>query len=226
MGLKRVLTHESLTQAAQRFNLADVSALYAAVGESNLSAQAVVRRVIELHGGADGAAEDLSEGVTITGRRGRAKVSTVGDSGVIVKGVADVWVKLAKCCTPVPGDPILGFVTKGGGVSVHRTDCTNASSLQAQPERVLEVEWAPTSQSSFLVNIQVEALDRARLLSDITMALSDAHVNILSANLTTTRDRVAKSRFTFEMADAKHLDTVLGAVRAVPSVFDVYRVTQ
>jgi GTP pyrophosphokinase len=226
LPLKRVMSHESLMLAAVHFKLADVSALYAAVGEGNLSAQAVVRRVIDLHGGDDGAAEDLAEGVTITGRRGRSKVQPGGDSGVIVKGAPDVWLKLAKCCTPVPPDPILGFVTKGGGVSVHRQSCTNASSLQAQPERLLEVEWAPTGQSSFLVNIQVEALDRARLLSDITMALSDAHVDILSANLSTTRDRVAKSRFTFEMAEAKHLDTVLKAVRSVPGVFDAYRVTQ
>ena len=226
LPLKRLLSHETLTEAAGHFKLADVSALYAAVGEGNISAQAVVRRVIDLHGGDEGAAEDLSEGVTITGRRGRSKVQPGGDSGVIVKGAPDVWVKLAKCCTPVPPDPILGFVTKGGGVSVHRQDCTNAKSLQSQPERLLEVEWAPTGQSSFLVNIQVEALDRARLLSDITMALSDAHVDILSANLSTTRDRVAKSRFTFEMAEAKHLDTVLKAVRSVPGVFDAYRVTQ
>src|SRR5690242_5140742 len=131
--LKRVLSHESLTEAALHFRLADVSALYAAVGEGNLSAQAVVRRVIELHGGEDGAAEDLSEGVSITASRPRAKVSAPGDSGVIVKGAPEVWVKLAKCCTPVPPDAILGFVTKGGGVSVHRRDCTNAKSLQSQP---------------------------------------------------------------------------------------------
>src|SRR5689334_24269950 len=161
--------HEALTLASVQFKLADVSALYAAVGEGNLSAQAVVRRVIDLHGGDAGAAEDLSEAVTITGRRSRGKASTGGDAGVIVKGAPDVWVKLAKCCTPVPPDDILGFVTKGGGVSVHRTDCTNASSLRNQPERLLEVEWAPTGQSMFLVNLQVEALDRARLLSDITM---------------------------------------------------------
>jgi GTP pyrophosphokinase len=226
LPLKRLLSHESLMLAAVHFNLADVSALYAAVGEGNLSAQAVVRRVIHLHGGDAGAAEDASEGVTITGRRTRSKAGGAGDAGVIVKGAPDVWAKLAKCCTPVPPDEILGFVTKGGGVSVHRTDCTNAASLRNQPERLLEVEWAPTGQSTFLVNIQVEALDRARLLSDITMVLSDAHVNILSANLQTTRDRVAKSRFTFEMAEAKHLDNVLRAVRSVPGVFDAYRVTQ
>nr|WP_107767428.1 bifunctional (p)ppGpp synthetase/guanosine-3',5'-bis(diphosphate) 3'-pyrophosphohydrolase [Nocardioides terrigena] len=224
LPLKRLMTHESLSLVASHFNHADVSALYAAVGEGNLSAQAVVRKVIDLHGGDDGAAEDLAEGVTITGRRGRAK-PTSSDAGVIVKGVEDLWVKLAKCCTPVPPDPILGFVTKGGGVSVHRKDCTNAGNLETQPERLLEVEWAPTSQSTFLVNIQVEALDRARLLSDITMVLSDAHVNILSATLSTTRDRVAKSRFSFEMADASHLDSVLRSVRSVPGVFDAYRVT-
>ncbi|WP_309058245.1 TGS domain-containing protein, partial [Streptomyces sp.] len=226
LPLKRLMSHESLTLAARHFNIADVSALYASVGEGNLSAQAVVKRVIEEHGGSEAAQEDLAEAVTITGRRGRSKVApSGGDAGVIVKGAPDVWVKLAKCCTPVPPDDILGFVTKGGGVSVHRQDCTNAAALKSQPEKVLDVEWAPTGSSSFLVNIQVEALDRARLLSDITMALSDAHVNILSANLSTTRDRVAKSRFTFEMAEAKHLDQVLKAVRGVPGVFDAYRVT-
>jgi GTP pyrophosphokinase len=227
LPLKRLLTHDSLSLVAEHFRLTDVSALYAAVGEGNLGAQAVVRRVIEMHGGDEGAQEDLAEAVTITGRRGRPRRLAPGtDAGVIVKGAPDVWVKLAKCCTPVPPDPILGFVTKGGGVSVHRKDCTNAASLMAQPEKLHEVEWAPTGQSTFLVNIQVEALDRSRLLSDITMVLSDAHLNILSANLTTTRDRVAKTRFTFEMADAKHLDTVLKSVRSVPGVFDAYRVTQ
>lgn len=226
LPLKRLLSHDSLSLVASAFRIADVTALYAAVGENNLSAQAVVRKVIELHGGDEGAQEDLAEAVTITGRGRRTRRPASGDAGVIVTGAPDVWVKLAKCCTPVPPDTILGFVTKGGGVSVHRQDCTNATDLLSQPEKVVPVEWAPTGQSTFLVNIQVEALDRSRLLSDITMALSDAHVNILSANLSTSRDRVAKSRFTFEMADAKHLDTVLANVRTVPGVFDAYRITQ
>ncbi len=224
LPLKRLLTHESLTSVAEQLKLADVTALYAAVGEGNLGAQAVVRRVIELHGGAEGAAEDLAEAVTITGRRGRGRIAAGTDIGVIVKGADGLWVKLARCCTPVPPDDILGFVTKGGGVSVHRIDCTNADELRTQPERLVEVEWAPSAKSTFLVNIQVEALDRARLLSDITMVLSDQHVNILSASLNTTRDRVAKSKFSFEMADAKHLDSVLRAVRSVPGVFDAYRI--
>jgi GTP pyrophosphokinase len=134
--------------------------------------------------------------------------------------------KLARCCTPVPGDEIIGWITRGAGVSVHRSDCANVENLSTQPERIVEVEWAPTAQSVFLVAIQVEALDRARLLSDITRVLSDFHVNILSAALTTTRDRIAKSRFTFEMGDPTHLSHVLKAVRSVEGVFDVYRVTQ
>jgi guanosine-3',5'-bis(diphosphate) 3'-pyrophosphohydrolase len=222
--LKRVMTHETLSTVATELRLTDVSALYAAVGEGNVGAQTVVRRVMDLFGGEEGAAEDLAEAVQITGRRSRRRAAT-GDAGVIVKDLTDVWVKLAKCCTPVPGDEILGFVTRGAGVSVHRADCTNAGSLKSHPERLVEVEWAPTGQSMFLVNIQVEALDRARLLSDITKALSDMHVNILAASLNTGRDRVAKSRFTFEMADPKHLGHVLRAVRHVEGVFDAYRVT-
>ncbi len=142
-----------------------------------------------------------------------------------MKGVADVWIKLAKCCTPVPGDDVVGFVTRGRGVSVHRRDCTNSGDILSDPSRLLEVEWAPTAGSLFLVNIQVEALDRTRLLSDVTRVLSDAHVNILSATVTTTRDRVAVSRFSFEMADPKHMGHLLAQVRAVEGVYDAYRVT-
>jgi GTP pyrophosphokinase len=224
LPLKRVMTHESLTLVATELRLPDVSALYAAVGEGNLGAQTVVRKVVEVCGGSDGAAEDLAEAVTIT--RPRRRGQAAHDSGIVVKGVTDVLVKLARCCTPVPGDEILGFVTRGDGISVHRRDCTNATQLLSQPERLAEVEWAPSSQSTFLVQIMVEALDRARLLSDITMVLSDQHVNILSASLTTGRDRVAKSRFAFEMGDPKHLGAILKAVRQVDGVFDAYRVTQ
>jgi GTP pyrophosphokinase len=136
-----------------------------------------------------------------------------------------VWVKLARCCTPVPGDDVVGYVTRGTGVSVHRRDCINIAALPEDRQRFVEVEWAPTAQSMFLVNIQVEALDRSRLLSDVTRMLSDQHVNILSAAVSTTRDRIAFSRFTFEMADPKHLDHVLRAVRSIDGVFDAYRVT-
>ena len=180
--LKRVLTHETLTTVATELRLADVSALYAAVGEGNLGAQTVVRRVIDLFGGEEGAAEDLAEGVTITTDRAQARraAATPASSSRTSPTSGSSSPSAARRC---PGDPIIGFVTRGAGVSVHRTDCTNAESLTSQPERLVEVEWAPTAQSMFLVNIQVEALDRNRLLSDITKVLSDVHVNILAASL-------------------------------------------
>ena len=224
LPLQRLLGGEALVTLARDMRYPDVSALFAAVGEGHLSAQAVVSRLVQALGGEEGAAEDLAEAVTPPrGRRRTGRAAT--DPGVVVKDASDVWVKLARCCTPVPGDAIVGWVTRGNGVSVHRADCPNVQALAAEPDRIVEVEWAPSASSVFLVAIQVEALDRSRLLADVTRVLSDQHVNILSASVTTSRDRVAVSRFTFEMGDTKHLGHVLRAVRGVEGVYDAYRVT-
>ncbi|MFB7286187.1 RelA/SpoT family protein [Actinacidiphila glaucinigra] len=223
LPIQRVLTGDSLVTLAHEMRYPDISALYAAIGEGHITAQSVVHKLVEALGGEEGATEDIAE--ITTPSRSRTKRRSAADPGVIVKGEKDVWVKLSRCCTPVPGDPIIGFVTRGNGVSVHRADCVNVESLSQQPERIIDVEWAPTQSSVFLVAIQVEALDRSRLLSDVTRVLSDQHVNILSAAVQTSRDRVATSRFTFEMGDPKHLGHVLKAVRGVEGVYDVYRVT-
>jgi GTP pyrophosphokinase len=225
LPLQRLLSSEALSSIALDLHYADISALYAAVGENHVSAQSIVQRLLQTLGGEEGAEEDLAESTlpTLPGDR-RERKRSAGDPGVLVKGVEDVWIKLSRCCTPVPGDKIMGFVTRGNGVSVHRADCTNIESLKAQPERMVPVEWAPTASSVFLVSIQIEALDRSRLLSDVTRVLSDQHVNILSATVNTSRDRVAMSRFTFEMGDPKHLGHVLKAVRGIEGVYDVYRV--
>ncbi|MET8943752.1 bifunctional (p)ppGpp synthetase/guanosine-3',5'-bis(diphosphate) 3'-pyrophosphohydrolase [Streptomyces sp. NPDC004542] len=224
LPIQRILTGDSLVTLAHEMRYPDISALYAAIGEGHVSAQNVVQKLVSALGGEEAATEEIDEAVPPTRGRGRKRRSSA-DPGVVVKGVEDVWVKLARCCTPVPGDPIIGFVTRGSGVSVHRSDCVNVESLSREPERILDVEWAPTQSSVFLVAIQVEALDRSRLLSDVTRVLSDQHVNILSAAVQTSRDRVATSRFTFEMGDPKHLGHVLKAVRGVEGVYDVYRVT-
>jgi guanosine-3',5'-bis(diphosphate) 3'-pyrophosphohydrolase len=224
LPLQRLLGGDALSTLAKDLRYADVTALYAAVGESQISAASVVDKLITALGGTEGATEDIAEAAIPT-RRPTQRRSASGDPGVVVHGMSEVWAKLAKCCTPVPGDEILGFVTRGGGVSVHRTDCTNAADLQRKPERLVEVEWASAPGSVFLVAIQVEALDRHRLLSDVTKALADERVNILSASVQTSRDRVAVSRFTFELADPAHLGAVLQAVRNVDGVFDVERVT-
>ncbi|MEU4267613.1 bifunctional (p)ppGpp synthetase/guanosine-3',5'-bis(diphosphate) 3'-pyrophosphohydrolase [Streptomyces sp. NPDC026092] len=223
LPIQRILTGDSLVTLAHEMRYSDISSLYAAIGEGHVTAQSIVQKLVQALGGEEAATEDIAE--TAPPTRGRSKRRSSADPGVVVKGVEDVWVKLARCCTPVPGDPIIGFVTRGSGVSVHRSDCVNVDSLSREPERILEVEWAPTQSSVFLVAIQVEALDRSRLLSDVTRVLSDQHVNILSAAVQTSRDRVATSRFTFEMGDPKHLGHVLKAVRGVEGVYDVYRVT-
>ncbi|MFC4327238.1 RelA/SpoT family protein [Streptomyces andamanensis] len=224
LPIQRILTGDSLVTLAHEMRYSDISALYAAIGEGHVSAQNIVQKLVQALGGEEAATEEIDESIPPARGRGRKRRSSA-DPGVVVKGVDDVWVKLARCCTPVPGDPIIGFVTRGSGVSVHRSDCVNVDSLSREPERILDVEWAPTQSSVFLVAIQVEALDRSRLLSDVTRVLSDQHVNILSAAVQTSRDRVATSRFTFEMGDPKHLGHVLRAVRGVEGVYDVYRVT-
>jgi GTP diphosphokinase / guanosine-3',5'-bis(diphosphate) 3'-diphosphatase len=222
LPLQRLLGGDALVTLARDLRYADVTALYAAVGENHVSAQSVVQKLVASLGGPEGATEDIAE-TAVPARTTRRRPA--GDPGVVVKGASDVWVKLAKCCTPVPGDEILGFVTRGGGVSVHRRSCTNAAALTAEPDRLVEVEWAPSTDSVFLVAIQVEALDRHRLLSDVTRVLSDERVSILSASVTTNRDRVAVSRFTFELGDPKHLGHLLRAIRGVEGVYDVYRIT-
>ncbi len=222
LPLQRMLSGEALLTLAHTMRYADVSALYAAIGENHVSAQSVVQKLVEALGGPDSAEEDLAETAIPTKKR---RSRPAGDPGVVVAGDRDVWVRLSRCCTPVPGDEIIGFVTRGNGVSVHRCDCVNVTNLQTQPDRIVDVKWSPGEDSVFLVAVQVEALDRPRLLSDITRVLSDQHVNILSASVTTNRERVAVSRFSFEMGDPKHLGHVLRAVRSVDGVYDIYRVT-
>ncbi|GAA1780019.1 MAG: bifunctional (p)ppGpp synthetase/guanosine-3',5'-bis(diphosphate) 3'-pyrophosphohydrolase [Actinobacteria bacterium] len=221
LPLQRMMTAESMTGVATDLRYTDIHALYAAVGENHVSAQHVVARLTAAFGGVEGVSEDTAE-VQNPNRQMRARSD---DPGVRVNGMdsSDIVVRLKRCCTPVPGDAILGFITRGDGIAVHRTDCTNAGSLRAHPDRLVDVEWAPRAGSVFLVQIVVEALDRNHLLADITRVLSDNSVNILGAQVHTTKKRVAYSTFMFEMGDPAHLEHVLNAVRNVQGVFDVTR---
>jgi GTP pyrophosphokinase len=220
LPIKRLATTESLTQVADELKYPNLEALYVAVGEGHVSPQSVVARVSRLVAGEPD--EEVAE--VPLARPVRLGSAEDLSKGVVVRGLPDVWVRLSRCCTPVPGDEILGFVTKGQGVSVHRTDCPNMASLQRQPERLIEVTWAEGKSTSFVVAIQVEALDRTRLLSDVATVLSDNHVNILSATSATGKDRITRLRFTFELADIAHLSSLLASVKRVESVYDAYRV--
>lgn len=223
LPIQRLMSHEALVGVALELRYPDVSALYANIGEGHVSANHVVDLLVRSLGGEGGTEEDIAEaaipGTTNAVRRTR------GDPGVTVKGVDGVWIKLAKCCTPVPGDQIIGFITRGQGVSVHRADCANVEPLRKQPERFVDVAWSRETHTSFLVQVQVEALDRAGLLSDITRVLSENHINIISANVSTTPERIAFGKYVFEMAEPAHLANVLAALRKVEGVFEVHRIT-
>ena len=222
LPLQKLMTGDAVAKLAAELRYADVSSLYAAVGEGHVSAQSIVEKLT----GSVTADEDFeSEVFTLPERPRSAKRGSDTNSGVLVKGDDDVMVKLARCCTPVPGDSIMGFVTRGSGVSVHRSDCKNVAELRNQPERIMDVSWAQSTKSIFLVQIQIEALDRSGLLSDVTRVLSEHHVNILSASVSTRSDRVALSRFVFEMGDPSMLEHLLNAVRRIEAVYDVYRVS-
>ncbi|MDJ0377843.1 bifunctional (p)ppGpp synthetase/guanosine-3',5'-bis(diphosphate) 3'-pyrophosphohydrolase [Cryobacterium sp. PH31-L1] len=221
LPLQKLMNQDSFAEVAAQLKYEDVSALYAAVGEGHVSTQSVLEKVVS----SVQSIEDNDSNDFPVAARGRQQTTRNGDSGVLVRGAPDILVKLARCCTPVPGDRIVGFVTRGAGVSVHQAACHNVQSLLKEPERMIEVEWAPTSKSLFLVHIQIEALDRSGLLSDVTRVLSEHHVNILSATVNTSSDRLALSRFVFEMGDTTHLDRVLNAVRRIDAVYDVYRVS-
>ncbi len=224
LPLATLMTPQALIGVADELNIpANVDSVYAAIGEGQISTQNVISHLVK-DAGADEVAEEVEQEALPLKKVERNRKSH-GALGVSVRGVGDVWVKLARCCMPVPGDDIIGFITRNQGVSVHRTDCQNMIDLQkSQSERVIPVQWT-SDKGLFLVKVQVEALDRQHLLSDVTRVLSDHGVNILSGTIATGDDRVATSQFTFEMADPQHLATLLAAIRKIEGVFDVYRIT-
>lgn len=222
LPVNALLTTEALVGVADDLNFPNADAVFAAIGDGQISTQNVISHLVK-DAGADEVDEEVEQEALPL--KPVERKSSSSSTGVSVKGVGDVWVKLARCCMPVPGDQIIGFITRNQGVSVHRTDCQNMIDLKnKQPERVVEVEWTST-KGLFMVKIQVEALDRRNLLSDVTRVLSDHGVNIISGTIATGSDRVATSQFSFEMADPQHLNTLLAAVRKIDGVFDVYRLT-
>ena len=224
--VQRLMSHDTLAEVAREAGRSSVDDLYAGIGEGDISPETVVRNLITSQGGQAGVEETLAEAVT-PNRISRRRSTASTDNAVVVQGMeaGDVMVKLARCCTPVPPDAIVGFVTRGSGVSIHRADCPNVEQLQKQPERFLEVHWADDSEAVYVIQVQVDALDRQGLLSDISRALLDNGVNLLAGNMMTTKERMVRNTFTFEMADPHHLARVLADLRKIEGVYDAYRVT-
>jgi guanosine-3',5'-bis(diphosphate) 3'-pyrophosphohydrolase len=219
LPLQQLMGSDALLEVVADLKYVNLEGLLSGIGEGHVSAVTVVEKLVSK----TQSAEDVNTGeiaqivTSKTSKRG-------GDNYVLVKDSPDVLTKIARCCTPVPGDEIMGFITRGEGVSIHRADCKNVKSLEEQPERIVDVSWSDTTRGIYLVQIQVDALDRAGLLSDVTRVLSENHVNILSASVTTRKDRVAVNRFSFEMADPSHLEHIFNQIRRIDAVYDVYRV--
>ena len=225
LPMHRLFTPESMQTIAGQLSFNSVDQLYTAIGNNNITAGRVVNLLMEQFGGQEEAEDALAARTPLSQLRSK-KNSRADSAGVLVEGDADYMAKLAKCCTPVPGDDIFGFVTRGGGVSVHRTDCTNAPKLKEEPERLISVSWAAErSGAVFTVTLQIEGLDRQGLLSDVTRAVSEQKVAILATNSHTAEDRVAVVRFTFEVSDVKQLGYLMTQLRNIEGVFDVFRVT-
>jgi GTP pyrophosphokinase len=226
LPVQKVRQSGVLDSIATGLNYADLDALCTAVGERHVSAVSVaerVRRHLE-----DGA-PDTDERLPLTARQAtpqrRREGGDPASGGVHVEGLDDVMVRLSRCCTPVPGDPIMGFVTKGRGVSVHHADCANGVALAAgEAERVIEVDWDEAPQGTFVASVEVKALDRSRLLRDVSAVLADGHVNIISCATVTGSDRISTMLFEFELGDPSHLEWVLRSIRQIDSIYDAYRV--
>ncbi|MBA3266925.1 MAG: bifunctional (p)ppGpp synthetase/guanosine-3',5'-bis(diphosphate) 3'-pyrophosphohydrolase [Acidimicrobiia bacterium] len=219
LPVQKLANSPLLVEVAKGLNYADVEALHVAIGENHVSAQSVAQRVAkELRGG-----EHEEQLPATIGRP--LQPSRRDGPGIHVEGLDDMMVRLSRCCHPVPGDAIVGYVTTGRGVSVHRSDCSNAVALSTtMGERAIEVEWNREQTGSFVATVEVEALDRSRLLRDVTTVLADHHLNIVSSFTHTGTDRVARLRFDFELSDPSHLESLLGTLRRIDSVYDAYRV--
>jgi GTP pyrophosphokinase len=221
LPVQRMWASDALVAETEAASYTDLDSLLAAIGEGHVSARSLAQKISRRvqHGESE---EQLPSSRMPTGSPNRHRSSV----GVVVEGLDDVLVRLSRCCTPVPGDEIIGFITRGRGVSVHRIDCANAESLMAeQAARLIDVEWdSDDTRAMFRAAVEVVALDRSKLLRDVANSLSEQHVNIVSCSTHTGTDRVAKMRFEFEMGEASHLDAVLRTIKQIDSVYDAYRI--
>ena len=214
------LSSSALDTVIRALTLEDRDALFMAIDSGQISALAVVQRLDrELRGG--GESEQMPTTVT---RMPRTSRTTRRSAGVYVEGLDDVMIHLARCCSPVPGDPIMGFITQGRGVSVHRDDCSNAVALAHRlGERIIDVEWDGSTGGQYRAVLEVMAFDRSRLLLDVSKVVAEYHLNIISSSSTTSGSRIVRMVFDVELADPAHLSSLLASLKAVDGVFDAFR---
>ena len=236
LGISSAQSMRALKSVAEHLGFKDADDMLVNIGTGKESAQHVGNRLLKvLVDKGNEADETLGFGVgdmstgklppMLTSVKTPKKHEAHTSNGVVVKGIDDVLVRLSRCCNPVPGDEILGFVTRGRGVSVHRADCPNAQDLRQTPERIIEVAWESDlpKNTSFKVEVFIDALDRMNLLRDVAVILSEQGANVLSSSTTSHRDGMVEMRFLFQVSDINHIDVVLNRLRGVEGVFDARR---
>jgi GTP pyrophosphokinase len=224
---QKIIGSPLLAHVTREMGFKKADDFYIALGGAKISAKVVVNKVMQrlkqgdAAGGQPTAADDL-----ITGRASRSRRPTASSSqyGIKVQGVDDVMLRLAKCCRPVPGDKIVGYISLGRGITIHREDCPNAAALRKDPERFTAVSWATEGETAFRVELHVDAWDRHRLLEDLSRTFAEAGVNILEARCIVS-DQMVRNRFVVEVGDAHGLNQTVTRLRNVEGVFDAYRVT-
>ena len=236
LGISSAQSMRAIKTVAEHLGYKDADDMLVNIGTGKESSQHVANRLLKIlvdkGNEADESpgfgASDMSTGKLppmLTSVKRPKKHETHSSNGVVVKGIDDVLVRLSRCCNPVPGDQILGFVTRGRGVSVHRADCPNAQDLMTEPERIIEVSWEnePSKSTSYQVEVFIEALDRMNLLRDVAILLSEIGANVLSSSTTSHRDGMVEMRFLFQVSDVGHIDLVLNKLRGIEGVFDARR---
>jgi GTP pyrophosphokinase len=219
LPIQTTFNSAALVAVIKALNLDDLEGLLFSIGSGQVSATSIVQRLErELRGGE---AEQLPTTVTKAPRSSRQSGRS---ASVYVEGLDDVMVHLARCCSPVPGDQIMGFVTQGRGVSVHRSDCSNAVALAGRlGDRIIDVEWDGSSKGVYRATLEILAFDRSRLLFDVSRVVAEYHLNIVSSHSTTSSDRIVRMTFDVELADPAHLASLLVAIKGVDGVFDAFR---
>jgi GTP pyrophosphokinase len=225
---QRIAGSPLLADVTREMGFRKADDFYIALGQGKISAKTVTNKVMQRLKAGEAVAGDETEarlaGV-LEGRDERQRrTQEASNYGIKVKGIDDVMVRLAKCCRPVPGDDIVGYVSLGRGITIHRSDCRNVEALMKAPDRFTDVAWAGDNATSYRVELQVDAWDRTRLLEDLSRTFAEAGVNILEANCTTKHPMV-RNRFVVEVGDSQQLKQCIARVRNLNSVFDAYRVT-
>lgn len=236
LGISSAQSMRAVKTVAEHLGYNDSDDMLVSIGTGKESSQHVANRLLKIlvdRGNQEAespglGASDVSTGKLppmITSVKRPKKHEAHSSNGVVVKGIDDVLVRLSRCCNPVPGDDILGFVTRGRGVSVHRADCPNAKDLMEQPERIIEVSWEnePSKSTSYKVEVFLEALDRMNLLRDVAVMLSEVGANVLTSSTTSHRDGMVEMRFLFQVSDIQHIDIVLNKLHGIEGVFEARR---